>query len=103
MHRAIVASLAVLVLGLAPLKGASATVLPAPGAAAGNPAIYFVDGWWEQEHRSDASDRYSKWSPAKRKQYDRIQAAQNKRDAERRRIEDQNNRAVQDQHRLLGY
>ena len=96
MPRIFVGSVVILVLGLAPHAGSAMPATAKPTVTTEAPFI-LVEGWWEREHREDARDRYWRLTPEKRKQYDRLQADTKRRDEERR------NRAVQEQHRLLGY
>jgi hypothetical protein len=96
MLRILAGSVAVVVLSLAPHTSSATPFTPKPVATAGAP-FTLVEGWWEREHRDDARDRYWKLAPKKRRQYDRLQAQTKQRDEQRR------SRAVQEQHRLLGY
>ena len=103
MHRILVASAAVLLFGLTPVTGMAASSALRPAVAA-NPSITLVDGWWEQEHHDqDAPDHYWKLPPQQRERYDHLQAQQNQREQQRRKIEDENNRAIQEQHKILGF
>ena len=96
MHRIFAGLVVILVLSLAPHAGAAMPAAAKPTVAAEAPLI-LVEGWWEREHRDDARDRYWRLTPEKRRQYDRLQADTRRHDEERR------NRALQEQHRLLGY
>jgi hypothetical protein len=102
MHRIFSASVVVLLFGLTPGTGTAASIVPRPAVIA-NPAVLFVDGWWEQENRQDARDRYWRLPPKQITRYHRLQADSDRREQQRRRIDDENNRARQEQHRLLGY
>jgi hypothetical protein len=103
MRRIISASAVVLLFGLAPVTGAAAAN-PRTPAAHGNPAITSVDGWWEQEHHDqDAPQRYWRLKSQQRARYDRLQAERNRRDQQRRQIDEANRRADQEQHRMLGF
>ncbi len=103
MTRLLFAALAVPLLAVVPLAGQAASPMPRPVATA-NPAITFVDGWWEQEHREqDAPDRYWKLPPQQLQRYNRLQAEHDRREAQRRRIDDDNRRAEEEQHRILGF
>jgi hypothetical protein len=96
-------SVVVLLFGLTPGVGAAAPIVQRP-AVTTNPAIASVDGWWEQEHREqDARDRYWHLPPKQLQRYHRLQADSDRRDQQRRKIDDENTRARQEQHRLLGF
>jgi hypothetical protein len=96
------ASVGVLLFGLTPGTGTTAA-MQGPVVIA-NPAVVFVDGWWEQEHREkDARERYWRLPPEQLNRYHRLQADSDRREQQRRRIDDQNSRARQEQHRLLGF
>lgn len=96
MHRLFAGSVVILVLSLAPHAGSAMPAAAKPTASAEAPVI-LVEGWWERERREDARDRYWRLTPEKRKQYDRFQTQAKRGDEQHR------NRAVQEQHRLLGY
>jgi hypothetical protein len=102
MRRIFSVSLVVLLFGLTPGTGTAAS-MQRPGVNT-TPAVTFVDGWWEQEHRQqDARDRYWRLPPPQLNRYHRLQADSDRRDQQRRRIDDENTRARQEQHRLLGF
>ena len=96
MHRILTGSAAVLLLSLAPHASSATPSAPTPLVIAAAPFTP-AEGWWEREHRDDARDRYWKLPTEKRRQYDRLQAQTKERDQQRR------SRAIEDQHRLLGY
>ena len=97
------ASVGVLLFGLAPGTGTAASIVQRPVVIA-NPAVVFADGWWEQEHREqDARERYWRLPPKQLHRYHRLQADSDRREQQRRRIDDENSRARQEQHRLLGF
>ena len=103
MHRILIASAAILLVGLAPLTGMAASSALRPVVTA-NPSVTLVDGWWEQEHHEqDAPDHYWRLQQEQRQRYDRLQAEQRRRDQQRRRFEEDDRRAVQEQHRMLGF
>jgi hypothetical protein len=103
MRRIFSASVVVLLFGLTPGTGTAASIVQRPVVTA-NPAVAFVDGWWEQEHREqDARERYWRLPPKKLNQYHRLQSDYLRREQQRRRIEDENRRVIQEQHRLLGF
>ena len=103
MYRIVFASAAVLVLGLAPQPGSAASLAQRPVTAV-NPSITLVDGWWEQEHHEqDAPDRYWHLQQEQRQRYDRLQAEQRRRDEQRRKFEEDDRRALQEQHGILGF
>jgi hypothetical protein len=81
----------------APLSG-GAVAAPAPG-------ITLVNGWWEQENRADASDRY--WQ-LKRSDYNRYNSAQARIDQRHRRYhldqyDHRDDRDLAQQHRILHF
>jgi hypothetical protein len=101
MTRIFSASVVVLLFGLAPVTGMAAPIVQRPVT---NSSITFVDGWWEQEHREqDARERYWRLPPPRLNQYHRLQADYDRREQQRRRIDEENRRAIQEQHRLLGF
>jgi Spy/CpxP family protein refolding chaperone len=103
MHRILFVSAAVLVLGLAPQPGSAASLAQRPVTAA-NPSITLVDGWWEQEHHEqDAPNRYWQLQQEQRQRYDRLQAEQRRRDEQRRKFDQDDRRALQEQHGILGF
>jgi hypothetical protein len=103
MRRMISASVAVLPLGLTPVTGFAATNRDRP-VAKGNPAITLVDGWWEQEHhQQDAPQRYWHMTPQQVQRYNHLQAEQRRREQQRHRFEQEDQRASQEQHRMLGF
>jgi hypothetical protein len=103
MSRTFSASVVVLLFGLAPVTGMAAPIVQRPVVTA-NPAVTFVDGWWEQEHREqDARERYWRLPPERLDRYHRLQADTDRREQQRRKIDEDNGRARQEQHRLLGF
>ena len=102
MNRLIIASAALLLLAFVPVGSQAAPAQQRPDTAY-NPSVVLVDGWWEQEHHDDAPDRYWKLQPQQRQRYDKLQAEQNRRDAQRRRLDDEDHRAVEQQHGILGF
>ena len=86
-----------------PVNGIAAAIMPRPAAATA-PSIAFVEGWWEQEHREqEARERYWHLPRQQLDRYNRLQAEQDRRAAQRRKFDDADNRARQEQHRMLGY
>ncbi len=73
MHRFILVPATLALLGLGTVTG-SATPIDLRAVVARAPAITLVDGWWEQENRTDAPDRYWRLKPADRRRYDQVQA-----------------------------
>jgi hypothetical protein len=103
MHRIFFASAAIMLIGLAPQPGSAASFAQRPVTAA-NPSITLVDGWWEQEHHEqDAPDHYWRLQQQQRERYDRLQSEQYRREQQRRRFNEDDRRALQEQHRLLGF
>ncbi len=96
MYRSFTGSVVVLLLSFVPQASPATPLAPKPVVTADAP-VTLVEGWWEREHRDDARDRYWKLAPEKRRQYDRLQAKTRQHDEQRR------GRAIQEQHRLLGY
>ena len=104
MRPVFLASAVLVLLGLG-----SVTSLAAPmgGAvvAAPAPGITFVDGWWEQENRTDAADRY--WQ-LKRSDYNRYNSAQARIDRRHARYhldqyDHRDDRDLAQQHRILHF
>jgi hypothetical protein len=96
------AALALLSLGSAPV---SATPTGRTAVAPGAPAITLVDGWWEQENRGDAADRYWK---LKHSDYNRYNSAQSRIERRHRRYhydqyDQRDNRDLAEQHRILRF
>lgn len=73
MPRLMLASAALALLSLTSVTGSAApmgrtaVVVPAP-------AITLVQGWWEQENREDAADRYWRLKRSEYNRYNRLQA-----------------------------
>jgi hypothetical protein len=100
MRRILSTSLALLL--LTPVAAMAGMIGPRPVDTAPS-SITLVDGWWEQEHHDDARDRYWKLPPQKVQRYNQLQAAQAQRDAQRRKLAEQDRRAQEEQHRMLGF
>jgi len=84
---------------------ASTTPIDRSSVGARAPAILLVQGWWEQENRSDAPDRY--WQ-LKRSEYNRYNNAQARIEQRHRRYHyDQYDRRdypdLREQHRILRF
>ena len=73
MRSLIIMSAAALVLGLGT---ATSSAAPTSGLvrAAPAPTVTLANGWWEQENRGDAADRYWQLSPRDRRRYDAAEA-----------------------------
>ena len=103
MNRYLFAPPVLALLALTPLPSQAAP-FAAPTPQATNPSVTLVDGWWEHEHHEgDAPDRYWHLQREQRDRYDRLQAEQARREAERRRFDDDDRRGLEEQHRLLGF
>ena len=103
MRRIVSASVAVLFLGLTPLVGFAASIVPRPMIAA-NPSITFVQGWWERERREQrARQGYWRLPPPELDGYDRLQQEINQLQQQRREIDERIRRAEYEQHRMLGF
>jgi hypothetical protein len=100
MRRMLPISLALLL--LTPVAAMAGMIGPRPIDTAPS-SITLVDGWWEQEHHDDAPDRYRKLPPPKLHRYDQLQAEQARRDAQRRKLAEQDRAAQAEQHRILGF
>jgi hypothetical protein len=87
---------------LTPVTGMAAMIGPRPVDTTPS-SITLVDGWWEQEHHDDAPDRYRKLPPPKAHRYDQLQAEQNRRAAQRSKLDAQDRAAQAEQHRMLGF
>ena len=104
MRRLMLLSAALALLSLSAVT-ASATPMDRSGVVARSPAITLVQGWWEQENRSDAPDRY--WQ-LKRSEYNRYNSAQARIEQRHRRYHyDQYDRRdypdLREQHRILRF
>jgi hypothetical protein len=73
MHRFAIASATLALLGLGP-TASSATPMDHTAAAQRAPVLTLIGGWWEQENRTDAPDRYWHLNLADRKRYNEAQA-----------------------------
>lgn len=103
MRRIISASVAVLFLGVAPLAGFAASIVPKPIVTT-HPAITLVQGWWELEHRQQrARQGYWRLPPPELDQYHRLQQEINQLRQQRREIDERIRRAEQEQRRMLGF
>jgi len=103
MRRIVFATVALALLGLTPVAGTAAPMVPET-TTAGRPSITLVEGWWEQQHREEEyRDRYWRLPPRERDRYNRLQYQINQLQQQRQQIDAQLNRAQQDQYRLLGY
>ena len=103
MRRIVSASVAVLFLGLTPLAGFAASIVPKPMITA-NPSITFVQGWWEREHREQrARQGYWRLPPQELDDYHRLQQEINQLRQQRREIDERIRRAEYEQHRMLGF
>jgi len=104
MRPLILASAVLALLGLAAATGFAA---PMGGAAVAAPApgIILVDGWWEQENRADAANRY--WQ-LNHSDYNRYNSAQARIDRRHRRYhldqyDRRDDRDLAQQHRILHF
>ena len=84
---------------------ASATPMDRSGVGVRAPAITLIQGWWEQENRSDAPDRY--WQ-LKRSEYNRYNSAQARIEQRHKKYNlDQYDRRdkqdLEEQHRILRF
>ena len=104
MRRIVSASVAVLLfLGLTPLAGFAASIVPKPTITA-NPSIIFVQGWWEREHREQrARQGYWRLPPQEIDDYHRLQQEINQLRQQRREIDERISRAEFEQHQMLGF
>jgi hypothetical protein len=73
MHRIMLMSAALALLCLTPLAGSAAPTDRAV-AAPRAPAITLVQGWWEQENRSDAPSRYWNLNHSQYNRYNSLEA-----------------------------
>ena len=106
MHRLILASAAIALLGLSTVAGSAAPLGRATGAGVIQaPAITLAEGWWEQEGRSDAPDRYWQLKPTQRRQYDSAQTRIDRRhrQAHTDQYGSRDRADLRTQHRLLHY
>jgi hypothetical protein len=104
MRRIMLVSAASALLCLTSVPG-SATPTDRAAAAVRVPAITLVEGWWEQENRGDAADRY--WR-LKRSDYNRYNSLQARIERRHRRYHydnyDQRDYSdLREQHRILRF
>jgi hypothetical protein len=103
MRRFVSASAAVLLFGLTPVAGFAAAVAPKPMITA-NPSVTLVQGWWEHEHREQrARDGYWRLPPPELDRYNHLQSEINQLQEQRREIDERLSRALEEQHRMLGF
>jgi hypothetical protein len=104
MRRLMLLSAALALLSLSAVT-ASATPMDRSGVGVRAPAITLIQGWWEQENRSDAPDRY--WR-LKRSEYNRYNGAQARIEQRHKKYNlDQYDRRdkqdLEEQHRILRF
>jgi len=104
MRRLILVSAAIALLSLSSVTG-SAAPMGRTIVTARAPTITLVEGWWEQENRTDAPDRY--WQ-LKRSDYRRYNSIQARIDQRHRRYhldqyDRRDNRDLREQHRILHF
>jgi hypothetical protein len=104
MRHLILASAALALFGLSSMTG-FATPMGRTAAAVRAPAITLVQGWWEQENRSDAPDRY--WH-LRRSQYNRYNYLQRQIERRHRRYhydqyDHRDYRDLREQHTILRF
>ena len=104
MRRPMLLSAALALLSLSAVM-ASAAPMVRSGVGDRAPAITLVQGWWEQENRSDAPDRY--WQ-LKRSEVARYNSAQARIEQRRRRYhydqyDRRDNADLREQHRILRF
>ena len=102
MRRLLLAPAALALLSLTSVTGAAA---PIERMAVAAPAITLVAGWWEQENRNDAADRY--WQ-LRRSDYNRYNSAQARIEQRHKKYNlDQYDRRdkqdLEEQHRILRF
>jgi hypothetical protein len=103
MRRIVSVSVIVLLSGVFATAGYAAPVV-SNRADAGNPSITFVQGWWEREHLEQrARQGYWRLPPPDYDRYNRLQTEINELQAQRRELDERHNRALQEQHQLLGF
>ena len=103
MRRIVCASVAVVFLGLTPLAGSAAAIVPPPMVTA-NPSITLVQGWWEREHRvRRARDGYWRLPQPELDHYHRLQLEITQLQQQRREIDERIRRAEIEQRRMLGF
>lgn len=103
MRRFVSASVAVVFLGLTPLAGSAAAIVPRPIVTA-NPSITLVQGWWEREHREQrARQGYWRLPPPELDNYHRLQLEITQLQQQRREIDERIRRIEFEQHRMLGF
>ena len=101
MRRLMLAPAALALLSLTSVTGAA----PMARKAVAAPAITLVAGWWEQENRNDAADRY--WQ-LKRPEYNRYNSAQARIEQRHKKYhldqyDQRDKQDLQEQHRILNF
>jgi hypothetical protein len=104
MRRLILASTALALLSLTPVTG-SATPTDRAVTAPRAPAITLVQGWWEQENRTDAADRYSHLKTSDYKRYNSAQARIDRRHTQNHtdQYDQRDKQDLAQQHRILHF
>ena len=103
MRRLVLSSLAATMFVLAPASGFAGSFVPPPAPSV-SPSVILVDGWWEHEHRFDeARRRYWRLPPPALVRYNRLQAEIDQLRARRAEIDRRINRALREQHEILGF
>jgi hypothetical protein len=103
MRRIVCGSVAVALLGLTPVASFAGAIAPKP-MITGNPSVTLVQGWWEHEHRERrAREGYWRLPPPQLDRYNQLQSEISQLQQQRREIDERLSRALQEQHRMLGF
>lgn len=103
MRPIVLSSIAAVIFALTPVSGFAGSVAP-PRAPSVSPPIILVDGWWEHEHRfNEARERYWRLPPPVLARYNRLQAEIDQLRARRAEIDRRIDRALREQHEILGF
>ena len=104
MRRLILASAVLALFGLPSVTGVAAPMNPQTVTAPA-PAFTLVDGWWEQENRADATDRYWRLKRTDYNRYNSVQARIERRHRQYHldQYDRRDQRDLAEQHRILHF
>jgi hypothetical protein len=104
MRRLILASAVIALFGLPSATGVAAPMARNAVAAPAS-TITLVDGWWEQENRNDAADRYMRLKRSDFNRYNSVQARIDRRHRQYHldQYDARDHRDLAEQHRILHF
>jgi len=106
MHRISIASAAAALLCVTAVSGFAAPMTPTAPAATSSPLTLVQGsgpGWWEQENRGDAPQRYWQLQRRDHGRYDRLQAEIDQLRQQRAQIDARIQQDIAEQHRILHF